>query len=52
MWYGILVDRLRIPLVNADRMMMSVLPEPDGDGLLTPWAASLRDGNRSWMAVA
>ena len=52
MWYEILADRIRVLLVNADRMMMSVLPEPDTDGRLPSWASLLRDGDRSWMAVA
>ena len=25
-WYGVLADILQIPLINADRMMLSVLP--------------------------
>jgi hypothetical protein len=33
-----LSNRLRIPLVNADRMMLSVLPEPGSDGALEEWA--------------
>lgn len=56
LWYGRLADRFRIPLVNADRMMMSVLPEPvssDGKGKTLPeWAAAIRDTDASWMKVA
>lgn len=52
MWRGALADSLRIPLINADRMMLSILPEPGGDGFLTPWAAELRDRDRGWMSVA
>ncbi|WP_043829109.1 toxin [Muricoccus aerilatus] len=52
LWYRLLADRLRIPLVNADRLMLSILPEPGPDGHLTPWAATLRDTDRGWMAVA
>ena len=40
-----------MPLVNADRMMLSILPEPT-DGFLPDWAARLRDGDLAWMAVA
>ena len=29
MWRRHLSARLRIPLINADRMMLAVLPEPD-----------------------
>ena len=42
----------QIPLVNADRMMLSVLPEPDRDHHLPRWAQVLRDTNTSWMTVA
>lgn len=52
MWRKRLSDQLQIPLVNADRMMLSVLPEPDGSGRLTPWAQDLRDHDESWMRVA
>jgi predicted ABC-type ATPase len=51
MWYGRLADDLQIPLINADRMMMSILPEAR-DGMLPRWASALRDENRSWMQVA
>lgn len=52
MWYRHLADTLQIPLINADRMMLSILPEAGEDGFLSPWAASLRDTNESWMRVA
>lgn len=52
MWDGSLADRLQIPLINADRMMMSILPRPGDDGHLTPWAQQLRDKDRGWMGVA
>jgi predicted ABC-type ATPase len=52
MWYDHLVDELKIPLVNADRMMLSILPVPGGDGHLRPWAQKLRDTDEMWMAVA
>jgi predicted ABC-type ATPase len=52
MWRRLLSDRLQMPLVNADRMMLSILPEPGDDGHLAPWAVELRDSNRSWMGVA
>jgi predicted ABC-type ATPase len=32
MWRKHLSPRIRIPLVNADRMMLAVLPEPDRRG--------------------
>ena len=52
LWYEALAETLKIPLVNADRMMLSILPEADDDGFLPPWAADLRDTDQSWMRVA
>lgn len=52
MWTKHLSSDFRIPLVNADRMMLSVLPEPDRTKLLPDWAQELRDHDESWMAVA
>lgn len=52
MWRRSLSDQLQIPLVNADRMMLSILPEPDSDGALTGWAQAIRDTDHSWMDVA
>lgn len=52
MWRRMLADRLRLPLINADRMMLSILPEADGRGRLAAWAARLRDTDRGWMRVA
>lgn len=52
MWRKTLSDRLKIPLINADRMMLSILPEADGNGALTDWATDLRDNNQDWMRVS
>jgi len=52
MWREYLSPKLRSPLVNADRMMLSVLPEPDNAGFLPTWAAKLRDTDENWMRVA
>lgn len=52
MWRRTLSDQLQIPLINADRMMLSILPEADSEGALTPWAQALRDTDRGWMKVA
>lgn len=52
MWHEHLADKFQIPLVNADRMMMSILPEIDGHGHIPEWATTLRDYNQSWMQVA
>lgn len=52
MWRRMLSGQLRVPLINADRMMLSILPEPNGDGALDGWARDLRDHDQSWMRVA
>jgi len=52
MWSERLAPRLEIPLINADRMMMSILPELSPGGSLPAWATTLRDTNANWMAVA
>lgn len=52
MWRRTLSDQLQIPLINADRMMLSILPEPDSEGALAPWAQILRDTDQGWMRVA
>lgn len=51
-WYQHVADELQIPLVNADRMMLSILPAAGPDHRLRVWAQQLRDTNVSWMAVA
>jgi predicted ABC-type ATPase len=52
MWYKHVVDLIRIPLVNADRMMLSVLPEVLDPKKLPKWASSIRDADSDWMQVA
>jgi len=52
MWRKRLSGQLQIPLINADRMMLSILPEPGSDGALDDWAQTLRDTDESWMKVA
>lgn len=52
LWRTVLADRFRMPLVNADRMMLSILPEPQSDGRLIDWAVGLRDQDQRWMRVA
>lgn len=51
LWYKRLAPAIKIPLINADRMMMSILPEPV-EGKLPSWASVLRDKDDSWMKVA
>jgi len=53
MWEERLADYLQIPLINADRMMLSVLPEQTGDPPSLPdWATDIRDHDEGWMHVA
>jgi predicted ABC-type ATPase len=52
LWYDILADQFEIPLINADRMMLSILPERRRDANLPDWATRVRDQDRAWMQVA
>ncbi len=52
MWRKSLSGQLQIPLLNADRMMLSILPEADSSGALVAWAQALRDTDLGWMQVA
>jgi len=53
LWYDKLADQLRIPLVNADRLTLSILPPPiDQKQTLRPWAASLRDNDERWQKLS
>jgi len=52
LWYRHIADQFQIPLVNADRMMMSILPREASDGTLPKWASMIRDDDSSWMQVA
>ena len=51
MWHEHLSAQLQMPLINADRMMMSILPEVPAGGVLPAWASALRDTNLNWMGV-
>jgi predicted ABC-type ATPase len=51
-WRRNLADELQMPLVNADRMMLAILPEQASDGALPDWASTLRDTDQSWMKVS
>lgn len=51
MWHLRLSPLLEIPLINADRMMLSILPEVRVAAPLPAWAQQLRDSNVSWMEV-
>lgn len=52
LWYRHLADQLQIPLINADRMMLSILPEVDKTKALPAWAIQIRDQHESWMLIA
>ena len=56
-WYTRLADQLQVPLVNADRLTLSILPEArraseDGTLALPAWAERLRDGDERWQRVS
>ncbi|MBI2398085.1 MAG: toxin [Xanthomonadales bacterium] len=50
LWYSRLAPRLQLPLINADRMLLSVLPEAGPSGL-PAWARRLRDTDLDWMHI-
>jgi predicted ABC-type ATPase len=52
MWNNYVSPQFKIPLINADRMMMSTLPEPDDHDRIPRWASKLRDTDENWMRVA
>lgn len=53
LWSSRLADSLKIPLVNADRMMMSILPDPDPHTRrLEAWAQKLRDDDTRWQILS
>lgn len=52
MWHDHVSPVAQMPLINADRMMMSILPEVAPGTHLPAWAATLRDGDARWMEVA
>lgn len=47
LWYGRIADQSRIPLINADRILLSLLPPA-----LPGWALVIRDHNTAWMGAA
>jgi predicted ABC-type ATPase len=52
LWYERLADSVQMPLVNADRLTLSLLPEPGADRKLRPWASRLRDEDGRWQKLA
>lgn len=51
MWRRDLSGVLQMPLINADRLALSIYPEPDSEGFLPDWAAAMRDGDPAWLRV-
>jgi predicted ABC-type ATPase len=52
-WYGKLADVLQIPLINADRLTLSILPAPKGNPPVLPaWAVALRDKDDRWQRLS
>jgi len=57
LWYTRLANQLQVPLVNADRLTLSILPEArraaqDGTLSLPAWAETLRDTDERWQRVS
>ncbi|MDP3751092.1 MAG: toxin [Polaromonas sp.] len=54
LWKDRLAPTLRVPLINADRLITSILPAPESrdNGFLVPWAAKLRDEDARWQGLA
>lgn len=53
LWYDRLAKVLEVPLVNADRLMLSILPFPDPKTHALPdWAETLRDEDERWQRLA
>lgn len=52
LWYDRLVESLQMPLINADRLTTSILPERKGDAALPAWAQRLRDEDERWHELS
>ncbi len=52
LWYDKLAEHLQMPLVNADRLTLSLLPPVGEGGKLPAWASRLRDQDRRWQKLA
>lgn len=52
LWYDRLADVLQMPLVNADRLTLSLLPPPGKDKKLKAWASRLRDEDERWQKLS
>ncbi len=49
LWYERLAGKLQMPLVNADRLTMSILPDVNP---LPEWARDLRDQDARWQKLS
>ncbi|CAN7488084.1 zeta toxin family protein [Variovorax paradoxus] len=52
LWYERLVSKLQMPLINADRLTTSILPNADATGSLPTWAQKLRDDDQRWHELS
>jgi predicted ABC-type ATPase len=52
LWYERMAPVLQRPLINADRLITSILPPADHNGHLIPWAAKMRDEDARWQVLA
>jgi predicted ABC-type ATPase len=52
LWNEKLSPELKIPLVNADRLTLSFLPERVSGDALPKWAQDLRDGDERWQRIS
>ena len=52
LWYRRLVGELQIPLINADRLTLSILPSADRGQPLPPWAQRFRDNDERWQRLS
>lgn len=54
LWRDRLSEVLKIPLINADRLTLSILPEVNAGETrgLPPWAAALRDDDLTWQRIS
>jgi predicted ABC-type ATPase len=52
LWYDRLADDLKLPLVNADRLTLSLLPPANAHNKLKQWANRLRDDDERWQKLA
>ncbi len=52
LWYDYMADDLQMPLVNADRLTLSLLPPPGPDNQQRAWAIRLRDEDERWQRLS